>query len=109
MARDWWKGNEGAPTVGYGAFDARPAAREATPMLDELITGEDEPVEEVGQIEQQNKKHYETQMRTLQLDLNNLQLQLSMETPGSMGYNRKLNQIKGTQAKLRNLQIQFGS
>ena len=35
MARDWWQGNQGAPTTGYGSFDARPAAPE--PMLDALI------------------------------------------------------------------------
>jgi hypothetical protein len=48
-------------------------------------------------------------MRQLQMQLVDLQLQLSREQPGSFGYNGKLDQIRSTQAKMQQMQIQMGS
>jgi hypothetical protein len=115
MPRDWWAGNQGAATTGYGTFDARPAAREAPDVLEELITTDDDGPQTFGggtneeQINQQNQTHYANQMRQLQMQLVDLQLQLSREQPGSFGYNGKLDQIRSTQAKMQQMQIQMGS
>jgi hypothetical protein len=112
MPRDWWAGNQGAATTGYGTFEARPAAREAPPILDELINGDDEEPEDLSNqesINQQNQAHYANQMRQLQMQLVDLQLQLSREQPGSLRYNGKLDAIRSTQAKLQQIQIQMGS
>jgi hypothetical protein len=111
MPREWWQGNQEA-TTGYGSFDARPAPREAPPILDELIGSDDEDPKDYSNqesVDQQNQAHYANQMRQLQMQLVDLQLQLSREQPGSFGYNAKLDAVRSTQAKLQQLQIQMGS
>ena len=112
MPQQWWQGNQGADvTTGYGTFESRPAAPE--PMLEELINddGQDEPeiFNNQDSVNQQNQSHYANQMRQLQMQLVDLQLQLSREQPGSFGYNAKLDSVRSTQAKLQQLQIQMGS
>ena len=114
MPRDWWAGNQGAATTGYGSFESRPAAPEPT-LLEELITDDEEPQNTLGgggnedSINQQNQGHYESQMKQLQMDLSNTQLQLSREQPGSMRYNAKMDQMRGIQTRMQQLQIQMGS
>jgi hypothetical protein len=112
MPREWWQGNQGAATTGYGTFEARPAAREAPDVLEELIGSDDEEPKDFSNqesINQQNQAHYANQMRQLQMQLVDLQLQLSREQPGSFRYNGKLDAIRKTQAKLQQIQIQMGS
>ena len=113
MAKEWWQGDQGAVTNAYGTFEPRPAAPEPT-LLDELIS-DDEPQTVFGgganddSINQQNQYHYESQMKQLQMDLSNVQLQLSREQPGSMRYNGKMDQMRGIQTRMQQLQIQMGS
>jgi hypothetical protein len=83
-------------------------------MLEGLITADDDQNTFGGgsnedSVNQQNQAHYANQMRQLQMQLVDLQLQLSREQPGSFGYNGKLDQIRSTQAKMQQMQIQMGS
>ena len=112
MARDWWTGND-KTTTGYGTFESRKPPPEQPTLLEELIADEEEPQNTFGggndSIGQQNQGHYESQMKQLQMDLSNVQLQLSREQPGSMRYNAKMDQMRGIQTRMQQLQIQMGS
>ena len=55
MSREWWEGDQAAPTTGYGTFDSRPAAREPA-ILEELIG--DDP----GGEEQKMQPHVQQQV-----------------------------------------------
>ena len=111
MSRDWWEGNQNA-TKGYGSFEARPAAPEKT-LLEELITDDEQPDNTFGggndSIDKQNQSHYESRMQQLQMDLSNIQLQMSREQPGTFRYNAKMDQMRNIQTQMQQLQIQMGS
>ena len=110
MSREWWEGNQNA-TKGYGTFESRQPQPEKT-LLDELITGDDEPQETLSNedsILQQNQSHYESRMKQLQMDLSNVQLQMSREQPGTIRYNGKMDQMRTIQTQIQQLQIQMGS
>lgn len=111
MAREWWEGDQAA-TKGYGTFEARQPPPEKT-LLEELITDDEQPDNTFGggndSIGQQNQSHYESRMKQLQMDLSNVQLQMSREQPGSIRYNSKMDQMRNIQTQMQQLQIQMGS
>ena len=104
MARDWWQGNQGAPTTGYGSFDARPAAPE--PMLDALIDDET-PLDDEKPPEQKKINPNQGYIDMLQRDLLRFQNQYaSAQANGDKRQMLSMQQaIVQTQGKIREAQL----